>query len=66
MAKKNVHIVKITGSTLPPKTLEVYLEKLCWLRTARKIGDIETVNNTQLGRLNNQSLLIQYTKINEG
>ena len=32
--------------------MSIYLERLCLLRTIRKVGDIETVNNTQLHRLN--------------
>jgi len=31
--------------------LNIVLEKFCYMRTARNIGDIETVNHTQLGRL---------------
>ncbi len=31
--------------------LEIYMGKMLLLRTARKVGDIETVNNTVLGRL---------------
>jgi len=63
MKRSNTHKIQITGTTLSPSMLAMYLDKLCWLRTARKIGDIETVNNTQLGRLNNQSLLITYIKL---
>lgn len=36
--------------------LATILNRLCYLRTARKIGDIETINNTQLGNLRNQSI----------
>ena len=31
---------------------EIYCDKILWLRKARNVGDIETVNNTQLGKLN--------------
>lgn len=31
--------------------LKIMLQKMCLLRSASKIGDIEVVNNTQLGRL---------------
>lgn len=29
----------------------MYMEKVLWLRTARKIGDEETVNQTVLGKI---------------
>lgn len=31
--------------------LKIMLQKMCLLRSASKFGDIEIVNNTQLGRL---------------
>lgn len=44
------------------KRLETILAKICLLRTARKINDVEIVNNTQLGKLKEQN--IQFTIIN--
>jgi hypothetical protein len=46
--------IQITGnpSNFPcEKGLANCLERLCYLRFARKVGHIETVNNTQLGKL---------------
>jgi len=63
MKRKNITTIQITGSTLSPQMLAIYLDKLCWLRSARKIGDIENVNNTQLGRLNMQAICITYKKL---
>jgi hypothetical protein len=58
---RNKVTIKITGipnTIIPTKIL---LQKLCLLRTAEQIGDIETVNHTQLGRLNQYH--IQYEKL---
>jgi len=48
----NKSIIKITGhpvnSSIP---LQILLEKFCLLRTAKSIGDSETVNHYQLGKL---------------
>jgi len=43
----------------PPKML---LQKFCLLRTSENVGDIEVVNNTQLGRLIYHG--VKFTKIN--
>ena len=59
MNKVTIQITGISDTDVPSKIL---LQKLCLLRTAEKIGDIETVNHYQLGRLKNYS--VQYTKIN--
>ena len=47
---KNLTKVQITSYSgdIP---LKVMLQKMCLLRSASKIGDVEVVNNTQLGRL---------------
>ena len=52
---KNKTKIQITGykGDLP---LPKVLERLCLLRTARNVGDVETVNNTQLGRLRDQQV----------
>jgi len=54
--------VKITGVSDTDVPVKILLQKLCLLRTAEKIGDTETVNMTQLGRLNNYA--VQYEKLN--
>lgn len=63
-SKTNTHKIKILelpkSSSIPAKIL---LQKLCLLRKAEKVGDIETVNNTQLSRLNYQG--VKYEKIEE-
>jgi catabolite regulation protein CreA len=45
------------------KQLSIILKRLCYMRSAEKIGDIETVNLTQLGKLKDQQ--IQFEKIDE-
>lgn len=55
--KTKIQIIGFTTS-VPAKIL---LQKFCLLRTAEKIGDIEIINNTQLGRLNDHS--VQYIKL---
>lgn len=50
----------ITGEAAPEsysdRQLTVSLEKLVGLRTARKIGDIETINHTMLGKLRDSGI----------
>lgn len=52
--------IQITGSCLSDKRLAIVCEKIYLLRTARKIGDTEVINHTQLGRLKDNSLDIQF------
>jgi hypothetical protein len=59
MNKVTIQITGIPNTIIPTKVL---LQKLCLLRTAEKIDDIETVNHYQLGKLNQYQ--VQYTKIN--
>jgi hypothetical protein len=49
-----IQILEISDSTIPAKIL---LQKMCLLRFAEKAGDIEVVNNTQLGRLKQYNVL---------
>ena len=42
-----IQIISYSGDT----PLKIMLQKMCLLRSASKFGDIEIVNNTQLGRL---------------
>lgn len=53
--KCNKTTIKIE-SYLGDIPLKVMLQKICLLRTCEKIGDIETINNTQLGRLKDQNI----------
>lgn len=46
--KTTIQLTKINN----PYPLEIFMDKFLMLRKARKIGDIEIINNTQLGRLN--------------
>jgi hypothetical protein len=57
---RNKVTVQITGfnSAIPAKIL---LQKFCLLRTAEKVGDVETINHTQLGRLNHHG--VKYKKL---
>jgi hypothetical protein len=56
----NTTRIQIVSSPLSPQELAIHCEKLYMLRTARGIGAIETVNNTVLGKLNDNKLNIQY------
>ena len=61
-SKRNVTKVKITSipDGMPAK---IILQKFCLMRNAEKVGDIESVNNTQLGRLRDQN--VSFEIINE-
>jgi len=54
---KNKTKIKILGlpkgGNIP---LQIVLQKLCLLRNAKQIGDVEVINNTQLGRLKDQQV----------
>ena len=58
----NTTKIKITGynGDMP---LNILFSKLCLLRTVKAIGDIETVNNTQLSRL--KQFNVQFEKLNK-
>lgn len=62
---KNLTKIQITAinSDIPN---EIFMDKFLLLRTARKIGDVEIINNTQLGRLNDAKKqgTIDFIKIN--
>ena len=60
--RRNAVTVKITGIPATDIPIKILLQKLCMLRSAENIGDTETVNMTQLGRL--QIHNIQYEKLN--
>jgi len=47
-----VQIISYSGDV----PLKVILQKMCLLRSVSKIGDIEVVNNTQLGRLRDNQI----------
>lgn len=53
----NTTKIEIIGHINNGMPTAIVLEKLCHLRVARKIGDIESVNNTQLGNLNRMGIL---------
>ena len=59
----NKATIQITGFPETGVPQIFLLQKLCLLRTASKVGDIETVNHYQLSRLNSYN--VQYTKINQ-
>ena len=56
----NTTKIKITGYSgdIP---LNILFSKLCLLRSVKAIGDIEVVNNTQLGRLKQYD--VQFEKL---
>lgn len=60
---KNTTKIQIIGTTLDPETLRVRCIRVYGLRVANKVGDIETVNNTVLGKLNDNALHIQIKKL---
>ena len=53
--KTKVQIISYSGD-IP---LKIMLQKMCLLRSASKIGDVEVVNNTQLGRLKDNHVLFE-------
>ena len=57
----NTTKIEIIGHINNGMPTAIVLEKLCHLRTAQKIGDIETVNNTQLANLKRMGIL--YLKV---
>lgn len=58
---RNKAKIKITGISDTDVPIKILLQKLCLLRTAEKIGDVETVNHYQLGRLKDYS--VQFVKL---
>ena len=61
---QNKNRIKITGTRLSSEQLAVRCERLYMLRTARRVGDEEVVNQMVLGRLRMNSLDIQIEIIN--
>lgn len=57
--KHKIKIISLPNSSVPAKIL---LQKFCMLRTAEKIGDIEVINNTQLGRLKDNNVEYEILK----
>ncbi len=59
MNKVTIKIIALPNNcSIPAKIL---LQKLCLLRASEKVGDIETVNHYQLGKLNQHA--VQYEKL---
>lgn len=56
---QNKSRIKISGTRLSSEQLAIRCERLYMLRTARKVGDEEVVNQTVLGRLRINALDIQ-------
>lgn len=54
--KTTVKILGIIESDIP---LHIILEKFCLLRACKKVGDIETINNYQLGKLNFHGVIFE-------
>ena len=50
--RNNKTTIKIVRIEDHGRCHDIYCDKILWLRKARRVGDIETVNNTQLGKLN--------------
>jgi len=58
----NKHKIKIIGLPDASVPIKILLQKFCLLRKAEKIGDIEVINNTQLGRLNDWNVEYEILK----
>ena len=54
MAKTRIRITEVNENRIGwhGKMLDRYMNETLFLRTARKVGDEEVVNNFQLGQLN--------------
>lgn len=60
---KNVTKIKILANERKPFSMPLSKAlELCLLRTARKEGDVESVNNTQLGRLRDNNINFEIIK----
>jgi hypothetical protein len=59
--RKNLTKIQILENPNTGIPTKIVLQKMCLLRSAEKAGDIEVVNNTQLGKLNYHG--ISYTKL---
>jgi hypothetical protein len=60
--RSNKVTVKITGIPTTDIPTKMLLQKFCLLRNAESVGDTETVNMTQLGKLKYHN--IQFEKLN--
>lgn len=63
LESKNSYKIKITNIPKGSIPTKILLQKMCLLRKAEKVGDIETVNNTQISRLNYQG--VEFEKLEE-
>ena len=57
---KNKHAIKIVYIKDMGRNHNQFCDQVLMLRTARKINDIEVVNNTVLSRLRNHSSVIKF------
>lgn len=57
---RNVTKIRITRLSDMGKNKELIMDKVLKLRTARNVGDVESVNNTVLGALKRNSQYIQF------
>ncbi len=60
--RSNKATVKITGLPATSFPAKILLQRLCLLRKSERVGDIETINMTQLGRLRDHN--VQFEIIN--
>jgi hypothetical protein len=61
--KTKIKIKSIPKHSYPSD--KMFLDKLCLLRTASKVGDIEVVNNTQLSKLKDNDVDFEKLTLNE-
>lgn len=50
--KRNITTIRLVKVPVMGRNKELYFDKILMLRKARNIGDIENINNFQLGILN--------------
>lgn len=60
MARVNKRTIRITRIENMGRNHELWCDKMLMLRTARQVGDVETVNHYVLGKLNENSRLVEY------
>lgn len=57
---KNKHIIKIVEIKDMGRVHNQFCDQVLLLRTARRVNDIEVINNTVLSRLRNYSSVIKF------
>lgn len=61
--RTNKVTIRLTCVEEMGRSKELFFDKCLMLRTARNVGDIETINHTQLGALNRYPNSVKYEVI---